>query len=446
MGIFLSPFKKIKRTDMDFNSRYDNVKNLLPTLSSMSDQELRDYYEEAKETMLEYENMQLICKLNMNSLYGVSAAQGYSLVDYDIAEDITGSARHFAILIDVEINKFFSTWANPENYEKNLKITQQFCPDVVEICNFQNYVRDSENDLCIYGDTDSRYIDVHAIMTKLMKVHDENGEIVFKKFPDNTPEGNKYLAQFGVDLDKYFISKIISDSIAADIKKRGANDGHLKMALETISRKCVYQKKKKYIMSLVYKDGKIFETPKLKVQGVEIKRGEFPPKMKALIEILVKKFVLEEYSIKAIREEIVKLFKYIKLKKDIELAYKVSSVKMKDTVYQDEQGHYKTDKTHIQAKIAVSWCNFIERNNLTDRFQVPFNGQKMNFFYTETDDVFGFPDDVDYNEIPNIPAPNWNKMIKMTLVKSMMRYILEDNDFDEKDIDNFLLGITKLSL
>lgn len=429
---------------MDFSSRYNNVKDMLPNLSAMTDLELKEFYEEAKETMLEYENMQLICKLNMNSLYGVNATQGYSLVDYDIAEDITGSARHFAILVDIAINNFFCHWADAENYTENLKRVQLFCPDVVEIVNLEGYVRDSEIDLCVYGDTDSRYIDIFYIMTKLMKVKNENGEIVFKSFPPNNPEGNREIAEFGVNLDKYFISDIISKSLQDDIEKRGANNGHLKMALETISRKCVYQKKKKYIMSLVYKDGKTFEIPKLKLQGVEIKRGELPPKMKNVLEILVKKFMLDEYTIEMMRNEIVKLFKYIKLKKDLSLAYKVTSVKTNGIIYRGDDGVWKTDKTHIQAKIACSWCNYLEENNLNDRFQRPFNGQKMNFFYCRDGNVFGFPDDVDMGEIQKLPEPDWNKMLKQTLVKSIMRYILDDTEFDDKDIDNFLLGVTKI--
>lgn len=427
---------------MDFSTRYRNLKASLENISNLDDHELKILYEEAKETMDEYEQLQLVVKLNMNSLYGVSATQGYSLVDYDIAEDITGSARHYAILIDKAINLFFTTWAsNP----KNLKKIQSFLPEVTALANFKNYKIDTVNDLCIYGDTDSRYIDLYKIYTTLLLTDDENGNKVFMNFPPNNIEGNKKVAEFGVKMDELFISKIIEDSISYDIEKRGANHGHLGMALETISRKCIYQKKKKYIMSLIYKDGKFYEVPKLKLQGVEIKRGELSTKMKILIQKLINKLILEDYTIDMMRDEIIKLFKFIKSKKDKSLVCRASSVSMKD-IYKNDKGEWVSDKTHIQVKIAKSWCNFIEKNNLSDRYQKPFNGQKMNYYYDMNDEVMGIPDDVDINSVPNLPEVDWNKMIKQTLVKPLMRYIFDENEFDDKDIDNFLLGVKKISI
>ena len=90
----------------DFLQRYNNLKERVSgsNLEKLSDKEILELYEEAKEAYSEYDNMQLTVKLDGNSLYGVSASQYFSLHDYDIAEDITGSARHFAILIDVEIS------------------------------------------------------------------------------------------------------------------------------------------------------------------------------------------------------------------------------------------------------------------------------------------------------------------------------------------------------
>lgn len=427
---------------MDFSARYNNLLSSMENYQSLSDHDLKILYEEAKETMDEYEQLQLVVKLNMNSLYGVSATIGYSLVDYDIAEDITGSARHYAVLVDIAINKFFTTWANdPENLEK----VKKFVPNAIALANFKNYKRDSLDDLCIYGDTDSRYIDVYRIYTSLILVDDGNGNPVNMTFPPNTPEGNHEIAEFGVQLEKYFIAEIIANSIHNDIAKRGANDGYLKMALETISRKCVYQKKKKYIMSLIYKDGKVFDKPKLKLQGVEIKRGELSNKMKSIIQVLINKLILEDFTIDQIRGEIVKLFKYIKVKKDKSMIYRATSVSMKD-IYKNDKGEWVSNKTHIQVKIAASWCNFIERNNLTDQYQRPFNGQKMNYYYDVTGNVIGVPDDVDMTTVPGLPEPDWNKMIKQTLVKPIMRYLFDENDFDDKDIDNFIMGIKKIEL
>ena len=115
----------------NFTKRYDDLRDSFDNanavgLSTLTDTELKRMFEEAKESLSEYDNMQLTVKLDGNSLYGVSASQYYSLVDYDIAEDITGSARHFAILIDIAINKFFSHWADEPYKQANIERVRKF--------------------------------------------------------------------------------------------------------------------------------------------------------------------------------------------------------------------------------------------------------------------------------------------------------------------------------
>lgn len=422
---------------MDFSSRYNNLVEASKTeiISVMSDHDLLQLYEEATQTMSEYDELQLTVKLDGNSLYGVSASLFFSLVDYDIAEDITCSARHFAIIVDVAINKFFSVWANDPN---NLEIIKQFYTQVTSIKNFANYKRDSINDLCVYGDTDSRYLDIHAIY-QLLFVGDENN-----LFPNLSEDGNIELAKFSVFLMNNFVNEVIAKTLNDDIEKRGATKGYLRMAHETTTRRTIFQAKKKYIMPIIYKDGKIFSKPKFTAKGVELKRGEMNKRIKNIIETLVKKFVLDGYSEKMMRDEILKLFKYIKLRKDIDFIYRITSVNGMSDIYQNSDGKYVSDKTHIQMKIALSWCNFIRENNLEGRFKKPFNGQKMNYYYDKDNNVFGIPDDVSLSEVENLPEPNWNLMIQQTLVKSVMKYIYDENKFDDKDINNFLLGVKRL--
>lgn len=419
---------------MDFSSRYNNLIQATSDISNMSNHDLLMLLEEAKLAMAEYDELQLTVKLDGNSLYGVSASIFYSLVDFDVAEDITCSARHFAIIVDIALNKFFSKWATPEN----LKIIQKFYPQVTRIENFNNYKRDSVNDLCVYGDTDSRYLDIYAIY-QLMFVGDENN-----LFPDLSEDGNVELAKFSVFLMENFVNDVIAKTLNEDIDARGGTKGYLRMAHETTTRRTIFQAKKKYIMPIIYKDGKIFSKPKFTAKGVELKRGEMNKRIKKIIETLVKKFVLEGYTEKMMREEILKLYKYIKIRKDKDFIYRITSVNNMKDVVQQPSGIYTCDKTHIQAKIALSWCNFLRDNNLEGRFKKPFNGQKMNYYYDRDGKVIGVPDDVNINDVEGLPEPNWNLMIEQTLVKSVMKYIYDENKFDDKDINNFLLGVKRL--
>lgn len=419
---------------MDFSNRYNNLIQSTTNITSISDNELISLLEEAKQSMSEYDELQLTVKLDGNSLYGVSASIFYSLVDFDVAEDITCSARHFAIICDVGINRFFVSWNTPEN----LKLIQKFYPQVTEIRNFQNYKRDSANDLCVYGDTDSRYVDIYAIY-QLLFVGEENN-----LFPDLSENGNTELANFSVFLMENFINNVIKKTLDDDIEARGGKKGYLRMAHETTTRRTIFQAKKKYIMPIIYKDGRLFSKPKFTAKGVELKRGEMNKRMKKIIETLVKKFVLDGYTEKMMREEIIKLYKYIKMRNDKDFIYRITSVNNMKDIVKDSSGEYVCEKTHIQAKIALSWCRFIQKNNLEGRFKKPFNGQKMNYYYDKDGAVIGIPDDVSITEVENLPEPNWNLMIEQTLVKSVMKYIYDENKFDDKDINNFLLGVKRL--
>lgn len=114
----------------------------------------------------------------------------FSLGDYDSAEDITQTGKYYAVLVDIAINNFFVNWD-----ENELKIIQQFYPECKSLRKFTEYQKDTENDLCVYGDTDSRYIDLEKIY-KLIGID---------FFPENTIEGNKELSKFGVFLMENFI-------------------------------------------------------------------------------------------------------------------------------------------------------------------------------------------------------------------------------------------------
>lgn len=434
----------------NFTKRYDDLRDSFDNanavgLSTLTDIELKRMFEEAKESLSEYDNMQLTVKLDGNSLYGVSASQYYSLVDYDIAEDITGSARHFAILIDIAINKFFSHWADEPYKQANIERVRKFYPNIADIENFKNYKRDTVNDLCVYGDTDSRYVDI-SMIHDLLYLNTPDG-VRQAQWPDTSEEGNALVARFGEFLAENYINEIIAKSLKRDIELRGANSGFLRMAHEVTSNgQAVFITRKKYILPLVWKDGKMLKQPKMKLQGVELKRGEMSKRVKAIIEKLVKKFVLEGFNVEQIRGEILKLYKYIKMRRDMELIFRITAVTMDGITFDEKQDKYVTSKSHIQSKIALSWCNFIHENNLESRFKQPFARQKMLYYYTKKGDVMGIPDDVDIAEVPGLPEPDWDKMIKQTLVKSIMRYIYEDNNFEDVDITNFLLGVKRLSL
>lgn len=419
----------------EFSKRFLNVKDKIENenfINSLSLKDLNLLLNEAKEAEKEYSNLELIVKRDANSLYGTTGSEFFSLGDYDSAEDITQTGKHYAVLVDIQINLFFVNWGEPE-----LKIIQKFYPNCNTINKFTQYKINTVNDLCVYGDTDSRYIDLDRIYT-----------LLDMEIPPNTVEGNKELSKFGVFLMENFIDNIIKTCIDDDIAFRNANGGRLKMAHEITTRRSIIQKKKKYVMNAVWKDGKFLAKNKIIYKGVEIKKGEINKNIKKIIQILLEKFIEEKSNEDQIREELIKLIKHIKKQNNKSYIFKISSVSGLKEITQNEKGIYVSTKNHIQMKMALFWYNFVTRNKLLDIYKFPFEGQKMYFYYA-SDEVNGkyvvaIPDDVDINSVKGLPEPDWTLMLNEILIKPILRYIKNYDKIDNKIIDNFLLDIKEI--
>lgn len=417
---------------MNFDENYNFLLNKLMQLDNLNKLELSDLLHLAKDIEMEYKNLNLVVKRNANSLYGVSASAFFSLKDVDIAEDITTVSKHFACIVDIGINKFFVNWGDTE-----LKIIQEFYPNVIRLKQF-DYVPNTRKDICVYGDTDSRYCDLEQIYDLLI-IDDEGTSI---KIPDS----DKELSDFATFLVKRFINDVIKTVIETDCKKRNGRIGYLRMSHEVTTKKSIFYKRKKYILTQIWKDGKFLKEPKFKFQGVEIKKGSMSNKAKKILSKLIHKFLIDNMSVDDLRQECLKIYSYIKQKKEVDFIYQISSVSGLDDI-KLVNDKYVSDKNHIQMQIALSWLNFIKQNDLTKDFFPPFEGQKMNFYYCNNSEfkVIGIPDDVKFKNVPNLPEPDWNKMINNVLLKPLLRYILEKETIEDEDCEYFLLGVKQFN-
>ena len=420
-----------ENNNSEFSKRYNNIENILEDdekLKSLSLIELKELLTELKEAEKEYENLELIVKRDANSLYGTTGSEYFSLGDYDSAEDITQTGRYYAVLVDKKINEFFVKWD-----KKEWDIIKQFYPES-NPRKFTEYKADTINDICVYGDTDSRYLDFGKIY-----------ELIEIEIPENTEVGNKELSDFGVFLMDNFINDIIKNSINEDIEYRKANPDRLKMAHEVTTRVSILQAKKKYAMNTIWKDGKFLSKNTLVYKGVELKKGELNPKIKSIIQILLEKFIQEKSNEEEIRLEIIKIIKHIRKLNNKEYIYRITSVSgISNAILENKI--WKSDKNHIQMQIILSWLNFIESNNLKNEYKAPFEKQKMYYYYDVNGNVFGIPDDVDINTVKGIPEPDYNRMLKDILVKPLLKYIKEYNEINPKHIENFLLGVKEFSI
>jgi len=413
---------------MDFSERFNSLCSRTEDFSNYSNIELEALLHEAKDTQQEYKNLQLVVKADANSLYGVSASIYFSLNDFDIAEDITTTGKHFAVIVDHALNNWLGAWAN---FPEILKKIQEYYPQVISLRNFTEYVADTKNDFCVYGDTDSRYCDTE-LLYKLMIT--ESGPM---KLPDNNDE----LSNFVLFVMDNFINALIKKTIETDCEARGARKGYLRMNHEVTTRKGAFLKKKKYIFNSIWEDGKMLTKPKLKFKGVELRKGSSSPRIKKILTKLLDKYLIEGFTNEQLRIECIKLITYIKNLKDKTFIYQISSVSGLKSITKTGN-KWSSDKNHIQMQIAVSWYNFIEDKK--GLYRPPFEGQKMMYYYCDENcghKLIGIPDDVDLNKIEGLPPPDWNKMLNNVLLKPLLRYIYDKEDIDDRDVEYFILGI-----
>lgn len=409
----------------DYDEFFTYFKNKIDD-PNLSKNELLSLKERALELYSQYENLELTVKKDANSLYGTSANAYFSLRDYNVSTDITMAGKHSTVKVDIAINNFFFTWAN--NHE-NVQIIKDFYPNA-NVKNNVDFVFESKTDMCVYGDTDSRYI---------------NLERIYYLIGIDFPKDDYELSDFGLLIVDNFINKIIETTIKEDAEYRNAYPGYLNMTHEVTARTCAYMGKKQYIMTLVWKDGKKINR-KLKFTGIELKKGSMSPRLKKMIGIIINKFFIDDLPFEKIQKEIIGCFKYIITRQERSFIYKISTVNELDLITLNEStGKYVSEKGHIQHKIAIFWMNFIKNDN-EKIYKVPFEGQKMNWYYDENGDVVGVPDDVDIDKVKNLPKPDYVRMLKAIFIKNLLKYITEyqNKDITEKVLTTFLANVNKI--
>lgn len=434
---------------MDFLQNYRDLKQYTENINNITDiEELEHKLFVARNMLIDLDNLKQVFKANNNSLYGSMGNKYFEFMDIDVAEDITGMCRHFAIIVDRGINKMFANWANDENIDETLRILKQHLPDIKSVINL-DYVEGVEGkDVCIYGDTDSRMVDLDDILSLCIR---QDGS----RYP--LPENNEDIIKFGIFINDNFIQNAIADSIKSELHYINGKEGYLKMGLESIAKKSVFHAKKMYIMSLIFNDGKHLKEIELKKRGVSLKRGETSSQMKKLIEKIVKKYMNGDISKNDIPAETNKVVSYLRKLRNKSVVARNTSVKNVSKLVKTtevinglEKTVYNTGSSNdIGSQLIRNWANFIEENGLQSHYKLVFAGQKMKYYKTTSEKypVFGSPDDVDLETIPNAPEPDWKTMINQQFVKPLLKYIMGVEEPTDNDCDILAGGIqvSKLS-
>ncbi|NBR24329.1 MAG: hypothetical protein EBU08_11280 [Micrococcales bacterium] len=186
-----------------------------------------------------YKNLQLALKITLNSAYGAIGNPYFRFFDLRQATAITMGGQLTIRWAEAEINRYMNT-----------------------ICGTTNA------DYVIASDTDSLYISFDA----LVKKYPPKGAVV--DFLDTIAQ-KKILPKF----------REIFEELA---KRMNSYDQKMQMNRENIASRAIWTAKKRYMMNVLDSEGVRFETPDLKIMGLEAIKSSTPSSCREAIKHAMK--------------------------------------------------------------------------------------------------------------------------------------------------------------
>ncbi len=273
-------------------------------------------------------NIQMAKKIALNSAYGAIGNQYFRYFDVKQAEAITLGGQLSIRWVERDVNKFMNKILNTDNV---------------------NYV--------VASDTDSIYLKLDKLVEKVCK------DKTIKQITDFIDKAAE---------DK--IQKVIDKSFENLAKYVNAYQQKMIMKREAIANKGIWVAKKRYMMNVFDEEGIRFDTPKLKIMGVEAVKSSTPEvcrgKIKEAIRTIMNKS--EEDLIKFVKD-----FKevFVNLSPE-EVAFPRSCNNLNK--YSDSSNIYKKG-TPIHVKGGLIYNHYIHRNKLERKYPLIKDGDKIKF-------------------------------------------------------------------
>lgn len=292
--------------------------------------QLDEEYNRVHNNIMALDAQQMAMKIAINSLYGALGNEGFRYYDPSIAEAVTQSGQLAVQFIAREIAAFL---------DKKLGIQRGL-------------------DRWIYTDTDSVYF-------------------TLDDFVDKLTNGNEsaYPKQKIVDAIDMFCKKqiepCIKDAYARLADYMNAYDNFMSMKREVIADRALFRAKKNYIMQVYDNEGVRYETPKIKMMGVETARSTTPQ--------FVKDALVESYKIMMNGQnqellDMIAAFKLEYMKQEVDMISTPRGVNDLDK-WVDSGGHYK-NRIPFHVRASHEYNRLLKEHNLKDLTPIQ-NGDKV---------------------------------------------------------------------
>jgi DNA polymerase elongation subunit (family B) len=299
--------------------------------------EAKKQYEKTKTKDLEKEiarcnNIQMAKKISLNSAYGAIGNQYFRYYKLANAEAITLSGQVAIRWIENKMNAYLNKLLKTEDI-----------------------------DYVIASDTDSIYLNMGPLVETVYQGREKTTESIVS-FLDKVAQ---------VELEKYIEGcyQELADYVNAYAQK-------MQMKRENIADRGIWTAKKRYILNVWNSEGVAYSEPKLKIMGIEAVKSSTPAPCRTMIKDALKLMMngTEEDVINFIdksREEFRKLPpEQISFPRS---ASDVNKYKSSATIY--------AKGTPIHVRGALLFNHYIKQKNLTNKYSLIQNGEKVKFIY-----------------------------------------------------------------
>jgi DNA polymerase elongation subunit (family B) len=338
-GVFPELIEKGFAERVAFNTKLKEYKKQLEALRARG-VETGEEVVRLKRDISRYHVLQLNKKILLNSLYGAMANAYFRLGDYRIAEGITMTGQFVIQYVGRHVNNYLN---------KALRTT-----DV-------RYV--------FYKDTDSIYIQLDPLVQTFIK-----GK------PLTTDQIVEVVDRFCKDK----LSFVIDEACETLFRDMQGIEKKIMFKREAIADRGVWLGKKRYALNVYDNEGVRYTTPELKVTGIESVRSSTPAVVRQYIEQALRlalqtdERTLQQY-IQQVETEFMAL-----TPEQIAFPRSLSGVEK----YADVTQLYAKG-TPIATRAAILHNFMVEKNSLSDKYQLLQDGDKIRFIYLRVPNPMG---------------------------------------------------------